>query len=147
MFKRVLVPLDGSTHSVKAAETAIELCSTFGAELTLLHVTAKLDLPDNLKGYMQGEHLTKQDLLAVDQAAKRVIADVRSKAEAQGLKKVKTIYREGKPARSIVAYANNARIDAIIMGSRGLSEFESLLLGSVSHKVSSLAKCSVMIVK
>jgi len=33
------------------------------------------------------------------------------------------------------------------MGSRGLSELESLLLGSVSHKVATLAKCSVMIVK
>jgi nucleotide-binding universal stress UspA family protein len=147
MFKRILVPLDGSAHSVKAAETAIELCRTFGADLMLLHATAKLDLPDNLKDYMQGEHLTKQDLLAVDQAAKRVIADVKSKAEARGIKKVKVIYREGKPARSIVAYANIARVDAIIMGSRGLSEFESLLLGSVSHKVATLAKCTVVIVK
>lgn len=147
MFKRILVPLDGSTHSVKAAETAIELCSTYGADLTLLHATPKLDLPDNLKDYMQGERLTKQDLLAVDQAAKRVIADVKSKAEARGIRKIKVIYREGKPARSIVAYATIARVDAIIMGSRGLSEFESLLLGSVSHKVATLAKCSVMIVK
>jgi nucleotide-binding universal stress UspA family protein len=147
MFKRILVPLDGSMHSVGAAEIAIELCRTYGTDLTLLHVTPKLDLPDNLKGYMKAEQLTRQDLLAVNNAAKRVIADVKSKAEARGIKKVKVIYREGKPARSIVAYAAIARIDAIIMGSRGLSEFESMLLGSVSHKVASLAKCTVMIVK
>jgi nucleotide-binding universal stress UspA family protein len=147
MFKRILVPLDGSMHAVGAADIAIELCRTYGADLTLLHVTPKLDLPDNLKGYMKAEQLTRQDLLAVNAAAKRVIADVKSKAEARGIKKVKIIYREGKPARSIVAYANISRVDAIIMGSRGLSELESLLLGSVSHKVATLAKCSVMIVK
>lgn len=147
MFKRILVPLDGSMHSVGAAETAIELSRSFGADLTLLHVTSKLELPENLKSYMKGEQLTRQDLLAVNNAAKRVIANVKAKAEAAGIKKVKVIYREGKPARSIVAYANLARIDAIIMGSRGLLGVESLLLGSVSHKVATLAKCSVMIVK
>ena len=60
---------------------------------------------------------------------------------------MRTIFREGKPARSIVEYARGASIDAIVMGSRGLSEFESALLGSVSHKVASLAGCTVMIVK
>jgi nucleotide-binding universal stress UspA family protein len=64
-------------------------------------------------------------------------------AEARGIKRIKTIFREGKPARTIVAYAKSARIDAIIMGSRGLSEFESALLGSVSHKVASLADCEI----
>ena len=46
-----------------------------------------------------------------------------------------------------MAYAKSARIDTIVMGSRGLSELESALLGSVSHKVASLADCTVMIVK
>ena len=147
MFKRILVPLDGSTHSVRAAEVAIELCRSYGAELTLLHVTPKLDLPEQIKDYMKAEHLTRQDLLAIDEAVKRVIADVRSNAEARGIKKVKIIFREGKPARSIVAYVESARIDAVVMGSRGLSEFESMLLGSVSHKVATLAGCTVMIVK
>ena len=147
MFKRILVPLDGSTHSVRAAQTAIQLCRTYGAELTLLHVTQKLDLPEELRDYMKGEQLTGQDLLAIGEATKRVIADVKSDAEAKGVKKVKTVYRVGKPARSIVAYAKSEQVDTIIMGSRGLSEFESLLLGSVSHKVATLAKCTVMIVK
>ena len=147
MFKRVLVPIDGSAHSMKAAEMAIELCRTYDTDLTLLHVTRKLDLPDALKDYIKSEHLTRQDLLAIDEATKRVIADIRINAEAQGIKRIKTIFREGKPARTIVAYARSARMDAIIMGSRGLSEFESALLGSVSHKVASLADCTVMIVK
>ena len=147
MFKRLLVPIDGSAHSMKAVEMAIELARTYDSDLTFLHVTTKLNLPDQLRDYIKGEQLAGHDLLAIDEATKRVIADIRINAEARGIKRIKTIFREGKPARTIVAYAKSARIDAIIMGSRGLSEFESALLGSVSHKVASLADCTVMIVK
>jgi len=147
MFKRILVAIDGSAHSMKAAETAIELARTYDTDLTFLHVTTKLNLPDQLRDYLKGEQLAGQDLLAIDDATRRVVADISAKAEAEGVRKVKTIFREGKPARTIVAYAKSARIDTIVMGSRGLSELESALLGSVSHKVASLADCTVMIVK
>ena len=147
MFKRILVPIDGSAHSTKAAEMAIDLARTFKTDLTLLHVARKFDLPDQLKDYIKAEHLTAHDMLAIDEATKRVIADIKMSAEARGVKKIKTVFREGKPARSIVDYAEKAQIDAIIMGSRGLSELESALLGSVSHKVATLAGCTVMIVK
>ena len=147
MFKRILVAIDGSAHSMKAAETAIELARTYDTDLTFLHVTTKLNLPDQLRDYLKGEQLAGQDLLAIDDATRRIVADIRARAEAEGVRKVKTIFREGKPARTIVAYAKSARIDTIVMGSRGLSELESALLGSVSHKVASLADCTVMIVK
>ena len=147
MFKRILVPIDGSAHSTKAAEMAMELALTYKAELTLLHVARKFDLPDQLKDYIKTEQLTAHDMLAIDEATKRVIADIKLGAEKRGIKKIKTVFREGKPARSIVDYARKAQVDAIVMGSRGLSEFESALLGSVSHKVATLAECTVMIVK
>jgi nucleotide-binding universal stress UspA family protein len=147
MFKRILVPMDGSAHSTRAAETAIGLAGAFKSELILLHVARQYELPDQLKDYIKAEHLTAHDMLAIDEATKRVIADVKTGAEAKGIKKIKTVFREGKPARSIVDYARKAQIDAIIMGSRGLSELESVLLGSVSHKVATLADCTVMIVK
>ena len=147
MFSRILVPIDGSAHSMKAVETAIELARTYDSDLTFLHVTTKLNLPDQLKDYIRGEQLAGHDLLAIDEATKRIIADISVRAEAEGVKKVHTIFREGKPARTIVAYARSAGIEAIVMGSRGLSELESALLGSVSHKVASLADCTVMIVK
>ena len=147
MFKRILVAIDGSAHSMKAAETAIQLARTYDTDLTFLHVTTKLNLPDQLRDYLRGEQLAGQDLLAIDDATRRVVADISARAETEGVRKVKTIFREGKPARTIVAYAKSARIDTIVMGSRGLSELESALLGSVSHKVASLADCPVIVVK
>src|SRR6266404_1765890 len=92
MFKRILVPIDGSTHAMKAAEMAIELARTFKADLTLLHVARKFDLPDQLKDYIKAEHLTAHDMLDIDEATKRVIADIRVSAESRGIKKIKTIF-------------------------------------------------------
>src|SRR3982074_75619 len=100
MFKRILVPIDGSEHSTKAADKAIELARAFKSELILLHVARKYDLPDQLKDYIKAEHLTAHDMLAIDEATRRVISDVKAHAEEQGIKKIKTVFREGKPARS-----------------------------------------------
>jgi nucleotide-binding universal stress UspA family protein len=97
MFKRILVPIDGSTHAMKAAEMAIELARTFKADLTLLHVARKFDLPDQLKDYIKAEHLTAHDMLAIDEATKRVIADIRVSAESRGIKKIKTIFGKASP--------------------------------------------------
>ncbi len=83
MFSRILVPFDGSAHSMKAVETAIELARTFDSDLTFLHVTTKLNLPDQLKDYIRGEQLAGHDLLAIDEATKRIIADISVRAEAR----------------------------------------------------------------
>ena len=93
MFKRILVAIDGSAHSMKAAETAIELARTYDTDLTFLHVTTKLNLPDQLRDYLKGEQLAGQDLLAIDDATRRIVADISARAEAGGVRKVQTIFR------------------------------------------------------
>jgi len=57
------------------------------------------------------------------------------------------IIKRGQPARSIVEFAKDRGIDVIVMGSRGTGDMEGLLLGSVSHKVTSLAPCTCVTVK
>lgn len=58
-----------------------------------------------------------------------------------------SVIRLGDAATEIMAYAGEMKIDLIVMGSRGLSEFRGWLLGSVSRKIVHYAKCSVLIVK
>lgn len=68
-------------------------------------------------------------------------------AKAAGVDHVDTMVRTGPPARTIVHVAEEIGADTIVMGSRGLGDLEGLLLGSVSHKVTTLAKCTCVTVK
>ncbi|MEQ8964330.1 MAG: universal stress protein [Azospirillaceae bacterium] len=147
MFKHILVPIDGSGLSLKAADLAIEQARLSEAKLTLLHVARKFPVPEALRRYLDQEHLTGEAILDIDEATHKLIKDVRRKANASGIAKVDTIFREGRPSRTIVEYAEHHRVDAIFMGCRGLTEVEGALLGSVSHKVASLAPCTVVIVR
>ncbi len=59
---------------------------------------------------------------------------------------INTIIKEGDPADQILRYAKDHAIDVIVIGSRGLDGVKGLMLGSVSHKVSQLSDCPVLIV-
>jgi nucleotide-binding universal stress UspA family protein len=57
------------------------------------------------------------------------------------------VQEEGNAAEKILEIANNIVIDTIVVGNRGLSTAKEFLLGSVSHKITHHAKCTVAIVK
>jgi nucleotide-binding universal stress UspA family protein len=147
MFEKILVPLDGSEGAARALITALELAKRFDAELSLLCVfrhhspleaslsmvraRGPMDRPDDaLKGY-----------------ASDIVADAKAKAIEAGVTPKESIIKRGQPARAIVEFATERGIDAIVMGSRGTGDIEGLLLGSVSHKVTSLAPCTCVTVK
>jgi nucleotide-binding universal stress UspA family protein len=75
----------------------------------------------------------------------RVIA-VEEKAVKAGVR-YETKILHGEPGPEIVKYANENKVDLIVLGSRGLNALQELVLGSVSHKVAKRAHCPVMIVK
>ncbi len=147
MFEKILVPLDGSDGAGRALDTAIALAQRFDAELSLLCVfrhhspleaslsmvraRGPMDRPDDaLKGY-----------------ASDIVADAKARAIEAGVTPKEAIIKRGQPARAIVQFAKDRGIDAIVMGSRGTGDMEGLLLGSVSHKVTSLAPCTCVTVK
>ena len=67
--------------------------------------------------------------------------------EKQGLDVAGSEVVVGSAANEILEFADRHNIDGIVMGSRGLSDFKGLLLGSVSHKVGHLAKCTCITVR
>jgi nucleotide-binding universal stress UspA family protein len=139
--------VDGSENARKAAVAGGNIAAKFDAGLVLLTVTRPYQATPQLQQYLQAENLMGEPKYVLDEMTKSILAEARKKAEEAGIKKIKTEVVEGKPARSIVAYAADNDIDLIVMGSRGVGEVEALLLGSVSHKVSSLAPCSVVIAR
>jgi nucleotide-binding universal stress UspA family protein len=68
-------------------------------------------------------------------------------AREHGVARVKAVSKRGPVARTIVEFVEEQKIDTVVMGRRGLGDIEGLLLGSVSHKVCSLAECTCVTVK
>ncbi len=147
MYKKILVALDGSSHSLKATEAAIELAKQFNAALNLLTVTRPYKVSPKLRQYLEAENLLGEPKYVMDDMTNAIITEAKALAEKANLKKVKAEVREGKPARTIVDYVHNNGIDLVVLGSRGVGEVESALLGSVSQKVSLLSECAVMIIR
>lgn len=147
MITKILVGLDGSKHGLKAANAAIELAKAFDAELHFLTVTRPYKVSAELRQYLQAENLMGEPKYVLDDMTQNIIDEARKLARDAQLKNFKTEIREGKPARTIIDYAKSQKVDAIVVGSRGIGDLEAALLGSVSQKISMLGPCKVVIVR
>ena len=147
MFSNILVAIDGSETSIRGLETAIALAKPLGAKLHLLHVVRDMQLPKELQKLMEVENIKgpREDVLKL--VGDRILNQAKRVAESKGVKGVADDIGTGDPASSIVKHAERNGIDLIVMGSRGLGQVESLLLGSVSRKVSSMAKVACLIAR
>ncbi|WP_078429428.1 universal stress protein [Alkalihalobacterium alkalinitrilicum] len=139
MFKRILLPADGSEHSIRAAEKAITISKgTNEAMVTVLYVVdGNISKADVLKNW---------DALGIASQRKAKLSAIEQQAKMEKVKYEIKIVR-GEPGAAIVKYANDHHYDLIVMGSRGLNVLQEMVLGSVSHKVAKRAHCPVMIVK
>ncbi len=148
MFGNIVCAVDGSRHGLKAAKLASEMAAGSGAKLTFLTVTKRLNLTEEVKHYLEVENLgTSEPQYVLDEFTKDVLDQARAQAREAGVSDPQSEVRVGQPARTIVEFAALINCDAIVLGSRGHGDLEGGFLGSVSHKVTSLAKCTVITVK
>ena len=136
-FRRILVGYDGSVQAEKAVDVAISLAESLDATVlvfavarppepaTSVEVEAVLD--DAREHYEQG------------------FVKVRTKAQQHNVK-LETDIAVGHPAEQIIHRAETDKIDLVILGRRGMSMFERLIMGSISARVLRYAHCPVMVV-
>ena len=136
--RRILLPVDGSDHSAKAVDTAIEMAELLSGDVILLH--CRKSFPQYLgEPYFQAVH---------DQAmsyADALMVPYRSQLKDAGVAFAERIL-EGRPAEVICRAAALEHCDMIVMGSRGRTQLQGLLLGSVTYRVLHSAPCPVLIV-
>jgi len=146
MIKKILVPIDGSTHSKKALEFASELAAKFDAELNLLNVGENSATEQTM--VMGSSHFTVPlDNAKVIEAGRTITDAATEIIKKKGILIANADVVIGSPANKILEAAESNEIDTIVMGSRGLSDLKGLLVGSVSHKVGHLAKCTCISVR
>lgn len=139
MYKRILVAVDGSENSKRAAEHAAYIASLNSeAAVEVLYVL------DYERIRTDVIHNIGDDTLHIDQETKLVpIKEIFEKKQIS----YELIVKHGEPGMGIVSFANRGNFDIVIIGSRGLNSFQEMVLGSVSHKVAKRANMPVLIVK
>ena len=139
MFENILLAVDGSDHSLKAAKLAGDLARLSGGKLRVITVYEKV--PSYLGEPNLSQTIAKRTAKAeeiLDKATKE-IGEIPGDCEPEIL--------SGDPAETILHVVDIFNINLIIMGTRGQGGIKSLLLGSQSHKVVSTAPCPVMLVR
>lgn len=143
MFSTIVVPVDGSETASTALDIACKLASTDGARLHILHIPESLAHETLLVwgvGAVPMEASTEQ----LERAGRQLLDAATQAASARGITDVEGSLHQGDPARVITQQAKTLDADAIVMGSRGLSDIAGLVVGSVSHKVAHTAPCHVI---
>ena len=147
MLKKILIAVDGSKHSMRCVALGAEIAKGVGAEVLLYHVVKPYRLPDSLKVFAKAEHMATYDADLLRKGAQYLLSGAMDEARKAGLKDVKIETDEGPIARSIIDRAQSFKANLIVIGSRGMGDIEGMLRGGVSHRVETLAKCPVLVVK
>ncbi|MGI9569077.1 MAG: universal stress protein [Desulfobulbia bacterium] len=138
--KKILLPFDGSVHSINAAKYCLDLAKLFGAHVSILNCyewRANIsEVPESLVKDLKAN--SKQKAEDILKAAAGIF-------ENQGVEfKLETTI--GQPGYVLASLAKSKNYDLIIMGSHGHSDIAGLFLGSVTHKVLNTIYCPVLVV-
>lgn len=147
MLKSLLIAVDGSENAVRALDFAVQLARPFGSTLIVLSVYKHHSPIESSLSLTRAQPPQGTPDKALQEYATELVEAAAKHVRDQGLTDVQTKVRRGPPARTIIEEAKKLGVDAIIMGSRGLGDVSSFLLGSVSHKVAGLAPCTCITVK
>ncbi|MEW5772858.1 MAG: universal stress protein [Thermodesulfobacteriota bacterium] len=138
-MQKILVPVDGSVSSKNTAKYAATLAAAKNALVVLLHVHDRVPMT------IGGEAAQSVRRALAEDSAK-LLAEFAAIVEGAGAKCV-PMTREGDPGHVIVHVQEEEACDIIVMGSRGLTNLEGLVLGSATNKVLHLAACPVLVTR
>ena len=137
MFEKIVLAVDGSEPAQRAVPVAADIASKYGSEVIAVHV-AELQLG---RGGPIASETTEEAFNVADDAV-RFLKDVGVSARAEARAAL-----TGRAAQEIMDVAASEDAGLIVMGSRGMSDWQGLLIGSVAHKVVHLSSVPVLIVR
>lgn len=143
-IERILVPIDGSSYSIKAAKYAVEIAKDQKAQLYCIYVLDRL--PYGLEACGSG---IEECLKFLEDQAHSWFNKIESIAKSEGVRTAKfEIIKDFRSIiDSIINYSTSNAIDLIVIGTRGRTGLQRLLLGSIANGVSQHAHCSVLLVR
>jgi nucleotide-binding universal stress UspA family protein len=139
-IEKILLPFDGSDHSINASNYALDMAKQYGAHVTIIYCyESHHNIPE------VSELLLKDIKANLAKEAKNILKKAGGIFENQGVEyTLETI--AGAPGYTLARLAKSKTYDLIIMGSHGHSDIAGLFLGSVTHKVLNTIYCPVLVV-
>ncbi|PQP88095.1 universal stress protein [Paenibacillus sp. AR247] len=141
MFDKIMVAIDQAEITNKLLDAAVEIAQNKQTQVTLVHVSQ--EYVSNGMTYVP-ENFLEEILNEMEKAGLEQLQQAKSKLKSAGINP-ETVHLKGDPAHEILNYARDTEQQLIIIGSRGLRGIKEMMLGSVSHKVSQLSNCPVLI--
>ena len=143
LYKNILVPHDGSSHSKHAFKVALDMAKKYNSKITMVSVLSAsytghwyIDSRIDAQIIRDAEKGVRKDFVKFDSIAKKAKVSFHSKI-VKGISAVKTL----------VSFAKSEKIDLIIMGAHGRTGWDKLILGSVTDGVVHRVRCPVLIVR
>ncbi len=150
-FAKILVAIDGSEQSMKAAGSAISLADKYNAKLMAVHVIdlSQPKLGGDTSGLITGVIYPLAELEAARKESLHWINKVGELARLRHIEFESEIIEDviSRIGGVIVNYAEKEKVNLIVIGTRGRSGIKKLLIGSVASDILHYAHCPVMIVK
>ena len=135
LISKILVAVDGSETSSKAAEMAIDLAEKYGADLIALYIVAP-----NIN-FSQAFYFAQEN-------GQKIVDEVKRKAFAKKLNvQTEVLMDVGSVPKAIVEYAEKNNANLIVLGTKGISGIKRMLVGSTASEVVKYTHCPVMVVK
>ena len=139
MYKRILVAVDGSENSKRAAQHAAKIAAlSKEAHVEIIFVQDFEKIRPDAK--------QKTRTPDIDVERKKRLAPIKGVFEQPHVSH-ELVIKQGDPGSTIVSFANRGGFDLVVIGSRGLNTFQEMVIGSVSQKVAKKVTAPLMIIK
>jgi universal stress protein A len=138
-IKQIVVPVDFTGFSRRAADYAVMLARQFRAGIVLVHVIEPFTYDINESMWVVDHYM------ALKTIAERLLRQQQQALKHKGIT-ARAVLRQGRPPSEIVDEARKRKADLIVMGTHGRTGLEHVVLGSVAERVVRWAPCPVLTV-
>ncbi len=143
LFKNILVPYDGSSHSKHAFKIALDMAKKYNSKIKVITCLSRADT-----GASYIDNSISRDIFETAKSeVLKSMSQLKSTAKKKGISASIDVIKTESVVKQVVIYAKSDKIDLVIMGSHGRTGWKKLLLGSVANGVAQRVHCPVMIIK
>ena len=148
-FSKIVVGIDGSEESMKAAEYAISIAKLYNAELNAITVlTSDIGYIYSSPGVESPPLTVKEIVLLAGDEAKKWFDEIKEKANKKGIQlKTEFIVAKKSLLNTILEYVEEHNINLVVVGTRGRSGIKKMLLGSIASGLVTYSPCPVLVIK